>query len=136
MIVVIDTNVLVSAVIRDRDPEAVIEHITAQAEFTWIATSEILVEYSEVLARPRFAIPEPIQERWRKVLARNVVLVQPVSGVEFLRDRKDAKFIACAVAGKADFLITGDRDFTDAQRLIDTRIVSVHQFKRLFKIGA
>ena len=49
--------------------------------------------------------------------------MSPVSNVEFLRDRKDAKFIACAVAGKADFLITGDSDFVDAQKLIDTRIV-------------
>lgn len=52
MIVVIDTNVLVSAVIRDRDPEAVIQHVGAHSQFTWIATSEILTEYSEVLARP------------------------------------------------------------------------------------
>jgi uncharacterized protein len=41
------------------------------------------------------------------------------------------KFIACALAGRANFLITGDRDFTEAQALMDTTIISVSLFKRL-----
>ena len=51
--------------------------------------------------------------------------------IDFPRDRKDAKFIACALAGRAIFLITGDRDFTEAQTLMDTTIISVSLFKKL-----
>jgi predicted nucleic acid-binding protein len=54
-----------------------------------------------------------------------------VEGIDFPRDRKDAKFIACALAAKADYLITGDRDFTEAQKLLSTTILTVSQFKRL-----
>jgi predicted nucleic acid-binding protein len=48
--------------------------------------------------------------------------------VDFPKDRKDAKFIACALAGNADFLITGDRDFTEVETLGNTQIVSVSGF--------
>jgi predicted nucleic acid-binding protein len=45
--------------------------------------------------------------------------------IDFPRDRKDAKFLACAMAGDADFLITGDSDFSQAQNLVNTTIISV-----------
>ena len=48
--------------------------------------------------------------------------------MDFPRDRKDAKFLACALADKADFLITGDRDFTEVETLGNTEIVSVSCF--------
>lgn len=51
--------------------------------------------------------------------------------VNFPRDQKDAKFLACALASKADFLITGDKDFEDIKILGNTKIVSVSQFKTL-----
>jgi predicted nucleic acid-binding protein len=49
----------------------------------------------------------------------------------FPRDQKDAKFLACALATKAEFFITGDRDFSQAQKLIETTILSVSLFKKL-----
>lgn len=52
--------------------------------------------------------------------------------VGFPRDRKDAKFLACAIAANADFLITGDRDFEDVQTLKNTTILSAKNFKQLF----
>jgi uncharacterized protein len=51
--------------------------------------------------------------------------------VDFPRDRKDAKFLACAVAANATFLISGDRDLTDVQTWGNTTIISVSLFKRL-----
>jgi len=51
--------------------------------------------------------------------------------VSFPRDVKDAKFLACALAAGADFLVTGDRDFTEARKLGRTKIVSVSQFNEL-----
>ncbi|MEG5048823.1 putative toxin-antitoxin system toxin component, PIN family [Microcoleus sp. B4-C1] len=48
--------------------------------------------------------------------------------IDFPRDQKDAKFIACALSANADFLITGDRDFTEVQSLENTLIISVSLF--------
>ncbi|MCL2932085.1 MAG: putative toxin-antitoxin system toxin component, PIN family [Trichodesmium sp. MAG_R03] len=52
--------------------------------------------------------------------------------VNFQRDIKDAKFIALAMASKADFLITGDKDFSEMRELSKTVIVSVSLFYDLF----
>lgn len=132
MRVVVDTNVVVSAALKNRDPEFVLLLITDRPEFEWVATQEILDEYLEVLARPQFALSEAVLARWRLVLARNVAPVEPVPTVSFERDAKDAKFLACALATAADYLITGDRDLEEAVQRLHTRIVSVSQFKRLF----
>ena len=51
--------------------------------------------------------------------------------IEFDRDQKDALFLNCALAAEADYLITGDRDFEEARKLINTSIVSVSQFQSL-----
>ncbi|BAZ67150.1 nucleotide binding protein PINc [Fischerella sp. NIES-4106] len=51
--------------------------------------------------------------------------------IDFPKDKKDAKFLACALAAEADFLITGDSDFNEAQSLVKTAIISVSLFKKL-----
>ena len=41
-------------------------------------------------------------------------------------------FLACALAAEADYLIIGDRDFNEARKMVNTIIMSVSQFKKLF----
>ena len=55
--------------------------------------------------------------------------MSPEIAVNFPRDVKDDKFLECALESKADIFITGDRDFSEAQALISTQIMSVNQFK-------
>jgi putative PIN family toxin of toxin-antitoxin system len=129
--VVIDTNVLVSAVLRDRDPEAVILFVLEQDDFTWVVSDAILTEYRNVLARKRLGIPDLIQQRWLELIGSLTSIVSVDQTISFPRDPKDAKFLACALSARAEFLITGDRDFSEACRLVSTKILSVSQFKRL-----
>lgn len=131
MKVVIDTNVLVSAVLRDRDPETVILFVLEQDGFTWVVSDDILAEYKNVLARKRLGIPELIQQRWLQLIGSLTSIVSVDQTISFPRDPKDARFLACALSASAEFLITGDRDFSEAQRLVSTTILSVSQFKRL-----
>ena len=131
MRIVIDTNVLVSAAVTGRNPEAVILFIVESLDCEWVVSAEILREYKEVLSRSRLRLTESQKERWFNILDRATILIEVNVEVDFPRDRKDAKFLACAVAGEADFLITGDRDFTEAENLTNTTIISVSLFKRL-----
>ncbi len=131
MRVVVDTNVLVSAILRGRTPREVIQFIIDTPDYDWMVTSEILKEYKEVLSRPKFKLTQEVIEEWWFVLDTVTRLVEVNDVVDFPRDRKDAKFLACALATDADFLLTGDRDFTEAENLGKTRIISVSLFKRL-----
>jgi uncharacterized protein len=134
MIVVIDTNIVVSAALRDRDPERVILFAAETPDVRWVASPEIVAEYQEVLARPKFALPPEVRARWTAVFERHIEVQEPGAELELPRDPKDSKFLACALTVGADFLITGDRDFDDptvARRLGQTIIISVSLFVRL-----
>lgn len=131
MRVVIDTNVLVSAAVTGRNPEAVILFIVANPDFEWVGSAEVFTEYKEVLSRSRLKLTAEQRERWFNTLDAATTLIEVDVAIDFPRDKKDAKFLACAVAAEADFLITGDRDFTEAQTLMSTTIISVSLFKRL-----
>jgi uncharacterized protein len=61
-----------------------------------------------------------------------VILIVPDSIViAFPRDQKDAIFLSCALSADADFLITGDKDFSEAKKLTNTTILSAAMFKKL-----
>ena len=131
MRVIIDTNVLVSAVLRDRDPEAVILFIAERADCEWVVSSNILAEYKDVLNRPKFKLPEEVKQQWFSALDTLTTLIDVEVDIDFPRDQKDAKFLACALVANAEFFITGDRDFSEAQQLVSTIILPVSLFKRL-----
>jgi uncharacterized protein len=130
-VVIIDINILVSAVLRGREPRAVIQFIVENPEFKWIVSAEILAEYKEVLSRKKFKLTSEVKAEWFEIIDTFPTIIDVNVEIDFPRDRKDAKFLACAVAEDADFLITGDLDFTEAQTLVKTNIISVSLFKRL-----
>jgi putative PIN family toxin of toxin-antitoxin system len=129
MKIIVDTNVLVSAIIRDNIPEQAIMWIISQPIIEWIATAKIVQEYKEVLQRKKFKLPSDVLDSWFRLFDEELVLVSPKMEVNFPRDVKDAKFLECALESQADVFITGDRDFSEAQALIATQIMSVSQFK-------
>ncbi|MEH2413251.1 putative toxin-antitoxin system toxin component, PIN family [Nostoc sp.] len=126
-----DTNIVVSAAITDKNPEAVILFVIANSDFEWVVSVEILAEYKEVLKRPRLKLTEAQYQRWVYLIDSVTTLIDVDVEVDFPRDRKNAKFLACAIAAEADFFITGDTDFNEAQTLLNTTIISLSLFKRL-----
>ena len=129
--IVIDTNVLISAILKGRVPRLAIQFIVDSPNYQWVVSPEILTEYKEVLSRRKFKLPDEIKKEWLKIIDLATTLIDVSVEIDFTRDRKDAKFLECAVAAKADFLVTGDADFVEAQNLINTPIVSVALFKKL-----
>ncbi len=131
MKVVIDTNALLSAAWRDRAPEAVVLWIAGQDDWVWMASQEILDEYREVLRREKFGMSTENLGRWENIIAKLTTRVDVESEINFPRDQKDAKFLNCAISAGADYLITGDKDFSEARKLLNTTILSVALFQRL-----
>jgi len=129
MRVVVDTNVLISAILKDKDPEAVLLYVIESPDIEWIASQFILSEYKEVLRRKKFGLSEELVGKWAAMIDLLTTVIEIDASIDFPRDRKDAKFLECAIAGNAQFFITGDRDFIHAQKLMDTTIISVSKFK-------
>ncbi len=132
MKVVIDTNVLVSAVIRHRLPEQVLRWCLGNESVSWLVSSAIMAEYVKVIRRPRFALPPELIGWWSELLLSDTLMTPITAAPDFARDTKDACFLACAGTNGVDFLITGDADFTEALALLPTvRIVSVREFAQI-----
>ncbi len=140
MKVVIDTNAVVSAALKDRDPEAVILFVVERPEFKWIVSAPILEEYKEVLRREKFGLPKELLHNWNEMFDKLTTIIEvdievnfsrDRKEVNFSRDRKDAKFLEYSLAASAEYLITGDKDFTEARKLVNTTIISVSLFKRI-----
>lgn len=132
MRVIIDTNILVSAAVADGKPETVINFIISHTDYDWIVSEEILEEYKEVLQRKKLKLSETKKAEWLTLIENSTQLIEVNVTVDFTRDSKDAKFIALARVSKADFLLTGDRDFEEMIELEKTVIISVSLFYDLF----
>jgi uncharacterized protein len=132
MKVIIDTNILISAAISGNKPEEVINFIIASSDYQWVVSQSILDEYIEVLNRRKIKLNEEKRNRWLNLVNDSTVLIEVSETVNFPRDQKDAKFISCALASKANFLITGDRDFESVTEIGTTLIISVSLFHQIF----
>lgn len=134
MNLLVDTNVVISALIRDGIPRRVVNEVVARDDWFWIVTEEIETEYHTVLARARFKIPSAIQQDFKAFIEAVTIRVRPVTPPPFPRDPKDELFIAAALASDADYLITGDKDLLEEQPLASTQIVRPAEFAHLFAI--
>jgi len=70
-------------------------------------------------------------QRWIDIFNTLITIIDTQEIVDFPRDPKDAKFIACALATRVEFIITGDKDFTGAYKIWNTTVISVSMFKKL-----
>jgi uncharacterized protein len=106
--VVIDTNVLVSAVIKEQGAEAAVLNFVATGRLDLYVSRPILEEYKGVLARPKFASLDPPRvQRVLAILDAATVLVPAVKRAAS-PDESDNRFLECAEVAEADYLITGN----------------------------
>lgn len=112
--IVIDTNVLISGLFSTTStPALAVERAITRAQL--VATSETLRELIEQLLRPKFDrfVSRARREALLQRLASLVEIVDVLQHVHASRDPKDDKFLEAAVNGRADVLVTGDRDLLD-----------------------
>jgi putative PIN family toxin of toxin-antitoxin system len=97
---VVDTNILVSALLRPGSPpDAVLQAIAART-LTPVVCDAILAEYAAVLARPRFAFSAALVNELLHLLRQQAdwVNLPPYDGHPPLPDRADWPFVGCALA--------------------------------------
>ncbi|HEY3910481.1 MAG TPA: putative toxin-antitoxin system toxin component, PIN family [Stellaceae bacterium] len=110
MRVVVDTNVFVSAALKDRSPPSNAVHLAAERDLI-LKSSTTEQELLITLARPRLAplIPERFLV-WLEEVLTSAELVPITEQIVACRDPKDDKFLELAVSGHADLIISGDVD--------------------------
>ena len=113
----IDTNNVISGTI---SPGNYASHLLAswsKGAFAWIQTSQTFHEVEAVLHREKFRVKYGFQQEeiqaFLSTLATGATFVtaMPLSNLPLhSRDKKDDIFLACALSGECDYLITSDED--------------------------
>jgi len=133
--VVVDTNVLISALLSGSSPPAQIVTLWREGGFELLTSQEQLDELARVTRYPK------IRERLSPVLAGRLVnelrdvamMVADLPPVTACTDPYDNFLLAMIVAGRADHLVTGDkRDLLSMVRYEGGRIIAVRDFLAMF----
>jgi putative PIN family toxin of toxin-antitoxin system len=138
---VVDTNVVVSRYIAPGGTPARIMNYWEASAFQLLVSDSILVEYDRVLRYPRLVQRHHMDEiQIRRVVRRFRrfgVLCSPTESLSVVpNDPSDDKFLECAVAGEADFVVSGDPHLLDLRRFRGIEIVSPDTFLALIDRAA
>lgn len=132
MLVVLDTNVLISACWTPEGLEAQVTAMALRGEITPCVSPAVLAEYRDVPMRDKFlahrACLLALLERLETIARR----CEPMVAVQAALDEDDNRLLECAAAAGARYLITGNLKHYPAQWQ-ETQVVNARQF--LAEIG-
>lgn len=131
MIVVVDTNVIVSAFIQSKGYPALVLDALLKGSFEIAISPMIEFEYQHVLTRAIISpylhySDEQIQEMVADLL--DLAILVDEREVNVSADPKDNKFFGCAFEAGADFIISGDKHILDIPEYKGTRTITPGQF--------
>jgi len=132
MIAVFDTNVLIAAIITEGICSKLL-HRARAGEFSLVSCPFIMMELRRTLSK-KFRLShdelssamEPISEAISRVIEHSLKVK------DICRDADDDNIITCAVAAKADYLVTGDSDLLEIKSYKDIKIITPRDFEALF----
>ena len=134
--VVLDTQVFLrGAVAKTESVSAKIYDAWLDDRFTLLVSDPILAEVEAVLQRPdvleklRFTLVEA--RAVIELLRRRAHLVTPQSRIQLSRDPADDKFLECAIAGPASYVVTADSDLLSLGAIQGIPIIDIPAFWRV-----
>ena len=137
MRIVLDTNVLLVS-ISDRSPYHWIYLGLTQGKFELCVTTEILLEYAEVIEQHMgVEVSEGVQGTLDNLP--NVHFINSYFRFDLIKkDRDDNKFVDCAIAANAHYIVSEDKDFRVLKKIAfpKVEVLGLEKFrKKLEKEG-
>jgi uncharacterized protein len=136
--VVLDTNVVASAMVSAGGPPAQLFHLWRQEVFDVLVSEPILAEYRRVLhydrIRRRHGLSDQQIDELIDDFRRFGDLVHVTASIAAITaDPDDDMFIECAASGEADYIISGDSHLLDLRRYQHIEILSPSVFLLLLE---
>lgn len=130
---VLDTNVVLSALVFGKGTTARLRAVWQGGEFLPLVSTATAQELVRVLAYPKFRLNAAEQQELLADYlphAQAIRIAQPAPKVPVCRDPSDTPFLHLAAAGRADALVTGDADLLTLARLGRCPIMTPEAFMR------
>lgn len=134
MKVVLDTNVVLVSIPKLSKYREIFDALIGK-KYTLIISNEILTEYEEIIGR-----------KTNDIVAQNIVnMLLALSNAEKIEiyyrwsliksDEEDNKFIDCAIAGNADYLVSNDSHFNVLETIDfpEVPLVTIDEFLKILK---
>lgn len=127
MRVVFDTNIFISAFVIPGGlaEKAVIKII--EGRDILIISREIIHEVLSVLSS-KFSRDKEALSHLAVILSELGELVNPALKISIFKDEPDNRILECAMHGKADALITGDKEMLKLREYQDIKIISLREY--------
>lgn len=126
---VFDTNVIISSLLFEGSkPDLAIRYALQNGNILF--SLELIEEIDEVLSRTKFRkyITDEEREEFLDSFVDRGILIEVVDVVKECRDPKDDKILELSLSGKADLIISGDKDLLVLTPFRSIQIQSVEQF--------
>lgn len=129
---VLDSNVLISSVFW-LGKEYKIFQKAIKGDFGLLTSQAILRELERVMSK-KFAAPfDKIEETIRLIVA-NATVIEPKRRLGVIKeDESDNRVLECAVEGKANYVVTGDKHLLKLGEYRDIPILRCKDFLKLFE---
>jgi len=124
--VVLDTNVVISALLFGGVPEQLLRR-GLDGSFEMVSSETLLDELEDKLRDP-FGFGRARARLVREELEGAVDLAVPEEVPAVARDADDDHVLAAAVAGSADVIVTGDKDLLVLEHHAGVRIMTIREF--------
>ena len=129
---VVDTNVIVSALIRPAGAAGILMRRLREGAFTAVFSPELIDEIAAVLCHPKIRTkyrtnPKDFEDI-AALFALRGDLVTCEERIRLCRDPDDDFLLETAVSGNADYLVTGDEDLLSLKKLRQIKILKPAPF--------
>ncbi|MDR7555707.1 MAG: putative toxin-antitoxin system toxin component, PIN family [Armatimonadota bacterium] len=124
---VLDTNVYISALFGGNPEDVYLAALRGQ--FRLVTSPAILVELARKL-REKFRLPESDIRSYITQIGRHADVVRPRERLRILDDGPDNRVLECALEGKADVIVSGDRHLLSLGTYRGIRILRPAEFLR------
>ena len=130
---VLDTNVLVSALLVPLGNEAQLLVSVRRGKLVPCISAEIVAEYEEVLNRRKFPFRRISIDETLELMQAKGLSFEPKTVAGLSPDPEDDALIACAFAAEADYLVTGNRRHFPQEACGLTKVVSARELLEILR---
>ena len=126
--IVADTNVLISAILFGGNPQKILEKVLSNA-IGLILSRQILEEFAGVLCGKKFNYLPDVASAIVREIELIAEIVTPKRNIVVIQaDPDDNMVLECGIAGKADYIVSGDAHLLDLKEFEGIRIVTPAEF--------